>query len=152
MRPCSLRLLLVEDENGKLQNGDLSASQQRHSAGASRRTRISGWHLCSPDGLTRGSGGNGASTSGTTKNASRRSSPEARHVRGLTLADRAPRWGRALGSNLIGRGKAAFGFRPALPPSPRYHRARRGHCGPRLTQPGSFDETLVAGVHRRDRG
>ncbi len=54
MRPCSLWLLLVEDENGKLQDGDLSASQQRHSAGASRRTRISGWHPYSPDGLTRG--------------------------------------------------------------------------------------------------
>jgi len=36
---------------------------------------------------TRGSGGNGASTSGTAKNASRGSSPEARHLRGLTLAD-----------------------------------------------------------------
>src|SRR5204863_481295 len=52
----------------------------------------------------------------------------------------------------LGGGKeAAFGFRSALPSSPRYHRARRGHCGPRLTQSGSYDETLVAGVHRRDR-
>jgi hypothetical protein len=35
----------------------------------------------------RGSGGNGASTSGTAKNASGGSSPEARHLRGLNLAD-----------------------------------------------------------------
>ena len=35
MRPCSLWLLLVADENGKLQDGELSASQQRHAAGAS---------------------------------------------------------------------------------------------------------------------
>ena len=54
-------------------------------------------------------------------------------------------------TNLIGRGKAAFGFRAALPSSPRYHRARRGHCGPQLTQSGSYDRILVAGVHRRDR-
>ncbi len=87
MRPCSLWLHLVEDENVKLQDGDLSASQQRHAASASRRPRISGWHLCPPDGLTRGSGSNSASTSGTAKNASRGSNPEARHLRGLTLAD-----------------------------------------------------------------
>ena len=31
MRPHPLWLLLVENENGKLQDGDLSASQQRHS-------------------------------------------------------------------------------------------------------------------------
>jgi hypothetical protein len=36
---------------------------------------------------TRGSGGNGPSTSGTAKNASGGSSPEARHLRGLKLAD-----------------------------------------------------------------
>ena len=36
MRPHPLWLLLVEDENGKLQNGDLSASQQRPAADASR--------------------------------------------------------------------------------------------------------------------
>jgi len=83
MRPCSLWFHLVANESGKLQDGDLSASQQRRSAGASWCTRISGWHFCSPDKLTRGSGGNGASTSGTAKNASRGSSPEARHVRGL---------------------------------------------------------------------
>ncbi len=35
MRPHPLWLLLVENENGKLQDGDLSASQQRHAAGAS---------------------------------------------------------------------------------------------------------------------
>jgi hypothetical protein len=35
MRPRSLWLLLVADENGKLQNGDLSAGQQGRSAGAS---------------------------------------------------------------------------------------------------------------------
>ena len=29
MRPCTLWLLLVEDKNGKLQDGDLSADQQR---------------------------------------------------------------------------------------------------------------------------
>jgi hypothetical protein len=28
MRPCGLWLLLVADENGKLQDGDLSAGQQ----------------------------------------------------------------------------------------------------------------------------
>ena len=39
----------------------------------------------------------------------------------------------------------------ALPPSPRYHRTRRGYRRPRLTQPGSFDGTFVAGVHRRNR-
>jgi len=42
--------------------------------------------LCSPDGLTRRSGSNCASTSGTAKNASRGRNPEARHLRGLTLA------------------------------------------------------------------
>jgi hypothetical protein len=84
---CALWLHLVENENGKLQDSDLSASQQRHAASASRRPRISGWHLCPPDGLTRGSGSNSASTSGTAKNASRGSNPEARHLRGLTLAD-----------------------------------------------------------------
>src|SRR5215467_16187174 len=87
MRPHPLWLLLVEDENGKLQDGDLSADQQRPAADASRCPRVSGWHLCSPDGLTRGSGGNGTSASGTAKNASRGSSPEARHLRGLTFAD-----------------------------------------------------------------
>ena len=50
-----------------------------------RRTRICGWHLCSPDGLTGRSRSNGAATSGTAKNVSRGSSPEARHLRGLTL-------------------------------------------------------------------
>src|SRR5262249_2868206 len=44
-------------------------------------------HLCSPDRVTRGSGGNGASTSGTAKNPSRGSCPKARHLRRLTLAD-----------------------------------------------------------------
>jgi hypothetical protein len=33
MRPHPLWLLVVESENGKLQDGDLSASQQRHTAG-----------------------------------------------------------------------------------------------------------------------
>src|SRR5436305_738450 len=83
MRPHPLWLLLVEDENGKLQDGDLSANQQRPAADASRCSRVSGWHLCSPDGLTRGSGGYGAPTSCAAKNASRGSSPEARHLRGL---------------------------------------------------------------------
>ena len=87
MRPHRLWLLLVEDENGKLQDGDLSASQQRPAADASRCPRVSGWHLCSTDRFARGSGGNGASASGTAKNASRGSIPEARHIRGLTLAD-----------------------------------------------------------------
>src|SRR5437667_456663 len=82
-----LWLLLVEDENGKLQDGDLSANQQRPAADASRCSRVSGWHLCSPDGLTRGSGGYGAPTSCAAKNASRGSSPEAHHLRGLTFAD-----------------------------------------------------------------
>src|SRR5262249_62341154 len=36
MRPHPLWLLLVEDENGKLQDGDLSADQQRPAADASR--------------------------------------------------------------------------------------------------------------------
>jgi hypothetical protein len=85
MRPHPLWLLLVEDENGKLQDGDLSADQQRLAADASRCSRVSGWHLCSPDELTRGSGGNGASTSGAAKNASRGSSPEACQLRGLTF-------------------------------------------------------------------
>ena len=38
-------------ENNKLQNGDLSTNRQGRTTGASRRTRISGWHACSPDGL-----------------------------------------------------------------------------------------------------
>src|SRR3989442_14968063 len=86
-RPHPLWLLLVEDENGKLQDGDLSANQQRPAADASRCSRVSGWHLCSPDGLTRGSGGYGAPTSCAAKNASRGSSPEAHPLRGLTFAD-----------------------------------------------------------------
>jgi hypothetical protein len=49
--------------------------------------RVSGWHLCSTDRFARGSGGSGASASGTAKNASRGSSPEARRLRGLTFAD-----------------------------------------------------------------
>jgi hypothetical protein len=87
MRPHPLWLLLVEDENGKLQDGDLSADQQRPAADASRCPRISGWHLCSLDRSARRAGGNGASASGTAKNASRGSSPEARYLRGLTFAD-----------------------------------------------------------------
>src|SRR6266403_4482985 len=43
--------------------------------------------MATPDRVTRGSGGNGASTSGAAKNASGGSSPEARHLRGLKLAD-----------------------------------------------------------------
>ncbi len=35
----------------KLQNGGLSTNRQGRTTGASRRTRISGWHVCSPDGL-----------------------------------------------------------------------------------------------------
>jgi hypothetical protein len=35
----------LQGENNKLQHGDLSANQQGRAAGASRRTRISGW-LC----------------------------------------------------------------------------------------------------------
>jgi hypothetical protein len=50
-----------------------------------------GWELRkpqgAPDGLTGRSGSNGASTSGTAKNGSRGSNPEAGHLRGLTLAD-----------------------------------------------------------------
>src|SRR5215472_6289448 len=38
-------------ENNKLQDGDLSINRQGRTTGASRRTRISGWHVCSPDGL-----------------------------------------------------------------------------------------------------
>src|SRR5262245_11594134 len=87
MRPHPLWLLLVEDENGKLQDGDLSADQQRPAADASRCPRVSGWHLCSLDRFARRAGGNGASASGTAKNASRGSSPEARYLRGLTFAD-----------------------------------------------------------------
>src|SRR5712691_11667629 len=30
---------------------DLSKDRQGRTTGASRRTRISGWHVCSPDGL-----------------------------------------------------------------------------------------------------
>ena len=77
MRACSLGLLVLEDKNGKLQDGDLSADQQRPAACASRRTRVSGWNLCSLDALTRRAGGNGAATSGTAKNARR----EAAHRR-----------------------------------------------------------------------
>src|SRR5262249_39299111 len=40
--------------------------------------------------LTRGSGGSGAPTSGTAKNASRGSSGGARRLRGLTFADQEP--------------------------------------------------------------
>ena len=43
-----------------------------------------GWHLCSLDALTRRAGGNGASTSGITKNAGRGSSPQACHLDRLT--------------------------------------------------------------------
>src|SRR3954466_15808869 len=86
MRPRPLWLLIVEDKNGKLQDGNLSADQQRPAADASRCARISGWHLCSPDGPTRGSGGNGASTSGTAENTSRGSSLQACHLHWLTSA------------------------------------------------------------------
>ena len=40
----------------------------------------------------------------------------------------------SLGSNLIGRGETALGVRANLPSSSRYHRARRGDCGARLTE------------------
>src|SRR6266568_1197942 len=85
MRPHPLWLLLVENEDGKLQDGDLSADQQRPAADASRCPRVSGWHLCSLDRFARRAGGNGASASGTAKNASRGSSPEARRLRRLTF-------------------------------------------------------------------
>jgi|SRR5215468_6330698 len=41
----------IADGYNKLQNGDLSTNRQGRTTGASRRTRISGWHACSPDGL-----------------------------------------------------------------------------------------------------
>ena len=66
----TVRILWLEDENNKLQNGDLSTNQQERTVGVSRRTRIPGRHACSPDGLTRGSAGNGASASGTAEDAS----------------------------------------------------------------------------------
>jgi hypothetical protein len=49
MRPVGL--LPLEDENDKFQNGDLSANQQGRATGTSRRTRISRWHVRSPDKL-----------------------------------------------------------------------------------------------------
>ena len=67
---CTVRNLWLENENNKLQDGNLSTNQQGRTVGLSRRTRIPGRHACSPDGLTRGSAGNGASASGTTKDAS----------------------------------------------------------------------------------
>ena len=63
-------LLWLEDENDKLQNGDLSANQQGRTTRASRRTRISQRHVCSSDKFGRGSEGNGAPASGTAKDAS----------------------------------------------------------------------------------
>src|SRR6266567_1998569 len=52
---CALHRVSVlrwlEDENDKFQDGGLSTNRQGRTTGASRRTRISGWHVCSPDGL-----------------------------------------------------------------------------------------------------
>src|SRR6266478_4037193 len=88
-------------ESNKLQNGDLSTNRQGRTTGASRRTRIPGRHACSPDGLTRGSAGNGASASGTAKDASRGGGPDARRLRRLTFVGshdytKSRRWCRRL--------------------------------------------------------
>jgi hypothetical protein len=67
---CTPSFFGLEDENDKLQNGDLSANRQGRTTRASRRTRISRRHVCSPDKFGRGSEGNGAPASGTAKDAS----------------------------------------------------------------------------------
>jgi hypothetical protein len=48
---CTVRIFWVEEENNKFQDGDLSTNQQGRTTGASRRTRIPGWYVCSPDVL-----------------------------------------------------------------------------------------------------
>jgi ABC-type uncharacterized transport system fused permease/ATPase subunit len=65
---------------------------------------------------------------------------------------RAPRRGKAVGSNPLGRRETAPVVRAHLPPSPGYHRARRGHRRPRRGEPGSTDGAPVAGVRGSDRG
>src|ERR1700675_4456842 len=83
---------LVEDKDAQPPNGDLSTSQQTDVSHPSRCARISGWAFRAADVPVRGSGGYRASAASAACDRRRGTSPEARHLRGLTVDDRP--WGR----------------------------------------------------------
>ena len=83
----STGLTRVEDKDDQPPDGHLSTSQQGEVGRPSRCARISRWAYRVIDVPVRGSGGNRASASSAASDRGRGASPEARHLRRLTVED-----------------------------------------------------------------